>query len=338
MKFVDETIITVEAGKGGNGCLSFRREKYIPYGGPDGGDGGDGGDVVLQVDPNINTLADYRYTKFHRAENGKPGMGKQKTGGKGLDKILHVPRGTIVFDHDTQEKIADLSGENQTVIVAKGGYHGLGNTRYKSSTNRAPRQTSNGTPGERRSLKLELNVLADVGLLGYPNAGKSTFLSTVSSARPKIADYPFTTLIPQLGVVSLLPHQSFTVADIPGIIEGAHEGKGLGIRFLKHLSRTRLLLHLIDITSQNPEEISSSVQAIANELSQYDDKLASCERWLIFNKIDTLDGDSQRTIIDEVIKTLNWKLPYFAISAVTGEGTERLNQKVYQYLFNKEEF
>lgn len=332
MKFIDEANIVVEAGKGGNGCLSFRREKYIPRGGPDGGDGGDGGSVILQTEPNMNTLADFRYTRYYNADNGQDGMGRKKSGHKGLDRILKVPTGTLVYDAETNELLGDLTENYQTLVVAKGGWHGLGNTRYKSSTNRAPRQTTNGKPGEKRALRLELNVLADVGLLGYPNAGKSTLLSAVTSATPKVADYPFTTLVPQLGVVSIEPHQSFVIADIPGIIKGAHQGQGLGLRFLKHLSRTKLLLHLIDVMPVDETDPIEAAHALVDELKSYDEKLYQCERWVVLNKIDLIPESDRAEFVANFLKTLNWQGHWFAISGLAHIDTELLCKKVYGHL------
>lgn len=286
MKFVDEATITVQAGKGGNGCMSFRREKYIPKGGPDGGDGGDGGSVFLEADEGLNTLIDFRYTRRFKAENGEQGSGANCTGAKGEDLILKVPVGTTVIVLDSDELLGDLTEVGQRLKIAQGGWHGLGNTRYKSSTNRAPRQTSNGTEGELRELKLELKVLADVGLLGLPNAGKSTFIRAVSAARPKVANYPFTTLVPNLGVVGMSADQSFVIADIPGLIEGASEGAGLGIRFLKHLTRTRLLLHLVDMLPYDEKTPAEHAADIENELAKFSPTLAQGDRWLVLNKTD----------------------------------------------------
>ncbi|PIE83215.1 MAG: GTPase ObgE [Candidatus Contendobacter odensis] len=325
MKFVDEVVIRVEAGDGGDGCVSFRREKYIPYGGPDGGDGGDGGSIYLKADANLNTLADYRYTRRFRAERGKNGMGSNRTGRSGADLDIAVPVGTMAFDVGTGELIGDLIEADQRLQVAQGGFHGIGNTRYKSSTNRAPRQSKPGTPGEVRDLRLELKVLADVGLLGMPNAGKSTLIRAVSAARPKVADYPFTTLHPNLGVVRVGALQSFVMADIPGLIEGAADGAGLGIRFLRHLSRTHLLLHLVDISpySDSGSPIGD-VKAILNELGKYSMELAERERWLVFNKVDLMSAEEQVVRIDEIVTALEWEGPVFGISAINGEGSEAL--------------
>ncbi|QTF92434.1 Obg family GTPase CgtA, partial [Halomonas sp. BM-2019] len=286
MKFVDEVDIRVEAGDGGNGCVSFRREKFIPKGGPDGGDGGDGGDVWLVADENLNTLIDYRFERLHRAVRGQNGMSRNCTGKRGEDKLLAVPVGTRIKDMDTGEVLGDLTRHGQRLMVAKGGFHGLGNTRFKSSTNRAPRQRTDGTKGEHRNLLLELLLLADVGLLGMPNAGKSTLIRSVSAAKPKVADYPFTTLTPNLGVVRLSASQSFVIADIPGLIEGAADGAGLGIQFLKHLERCGLLLHLIDVAPYDGSDPAEVAVTIINELGQYSPELAEKPRWLVLNKTD----------------------------------------------------
>lgn len=325
MKFIDEAEIHVCAGKGGNGCVSFRREKYIPYGGPDGGDGGDGGSVYLRANSGLTTLADYRHTRKFKAGNGGQGMGRMRTGASADDLILDVPLGTRVTDGGTREVIGDLTQNDQLLLVAKGGFHGLGNTRYKSSINRAPRQSSNGSEGEARDLYLELSVLADVGLLGLPNAGKSTLMSQVSSARPKIASYPFTTLYPQLGVVYIEPHRSFLMADIPGLIDGASDGAGLGIQFLKHLRRTRLLLHLVDISPIDPgQDPVEDIKALTRELQQFDEKLTQKERWLVLNKTDLLPGEKQERVCDDIVNRLGWQGPVYRISAASGKGTRRL--------------
>ena len=331
MKFIDEALITVHAGKGGDGCLSFRREKYIPMGGPDGGDGGDGGSVYLQAVENINTLVDYRYQRSFKARNGQPGMGRSRTGKSGEDLYLKVPTGTVVYDADTNELIGDLK-ENGEVCVARGGFHGLGNERFKSSTNRAPRQTTKGTIGDSRRLRLELRVIADVGLLGYPNAGKSTLLSVVSNAKPKIADYPFTTLVPQLGVVRIDSQQSFVMADIPGLLEGAATGHGLGIRFLKHLKRTKLLLHIIDLSSAEAEELARQAVAIVNELASFDQELAERPRWLVFNKIDAIASEEAEAKVAAVLQELNWQDKHYCISAVSQIGVKELCYAVMQGL------
>jgi len=324
MKFVDEAKINVIAGDGGNGCMSFRREKYIPRGGPDGGDGGDGGSVYLLADTNLNTLADFRQTRTYTAKRGENGSSRNKTGAKGEDTLIPVPVGTLAIDLQTGEKIGDLSSPDQKLLVAKGGFHGLGNTRFKSSTNRAPRQTKPGTPGERRELQLELRVLADIGLLGYPNAGKSTFIRAVSSARPRVADYPFTTLHPNLGVVSVEEHRSFVIADIPGLIEGAADGAGLGIRFLKHLSRTRILLHLIDVAPADGSDPVVAAQKLLLELSRYSDELAAKERWLVLNKIDLIPENEREEKLNSLISQLEHKGPTYCVSAINKAGTFEL--------------
>lgn len=333
MRFVDEAKIKVEAGHGGHGCLSFRREKYVPRGGPDGGDGGDGGSVYLEGSQSLNTLVDFRYQRQYKAENGQPGMGSNCTGKSGEDLVIQVPVGTVVFDLDTGEQIGDIRAIGQTLLIAQGGFHGLGNTRFKSSINQTPRKTSKGTPGEARQLRLELRVLADVGLLGLPNAGKSTLIRAVSSAKPKVADYPFTTLHPNLGVVRVADHQSFVMADIPGLIEGAAEGAGLGHRFLKHLSRTCVLLHIVDIAPIDGRNPADSAKTILNELAAYDPDLLAKPRWLILNKIDALpDEKSRQTAIQQVIDALQWTAPVFAISAISGEGTQALCYALMQLI------
>lgn len=328
MKFVDEAIIRVEAGDGGSGTVSFRREKYVPDGGPDGGDGGDGGDVYLLADESSNTLIDYRYERFQRAERGTNGQSRDCTGKGGVDLILKVPVGTRATDEDTQELIGDLTRPGQKLLVAKGGFHGLGNARFKSSTNRAPRQKTLGTPGEIRNLKLELLLLADVGLLGFPNAGKSTFIRSVSAAKPKVADYPFTTLVPNLGVVRLEAGRNFVIADIPGIIEGASEGAGLGIRFLKHLERCRVLLHMIDIEPLDGSDPAEMAAQIVEELQLYSPKLADKPRWLVFNKLDLVLEEEVQEKIQAVLDALNWEGEYHQISAYNREGTEELCKKI----------
>jgi len=332
MKFVDEAKIKVTAGNGGSGCVSFRREKYIPFGGPDGGDGGDGGSVYLQADEAINTLVDFRYQRHHQAQNGQSGQGSDCTGKSGADLVIKVPVGTIVYDDETDEELGDLTANGQTLLVAQGGWHGIGNARFKSSTNRAPRQSTPGKPGESRHLRLELKLLADVGLLGMPNAGKSTLISVVSAAKPKIADYPFTTLHPNLGVVRIGMEQSFVIADIPGLIEGAAEGAGLGVRFLKHLARTRLLLHVIDIAPIDGSSPVETAKTIINELAKFSEELSNRTRWLVLNKIDLVLEEERRAIKDEIIKGLNWTAPVYEISAATGLGTEKLCQAVMRYL------
>lgn len=324
MKFVDEAEITVEAGKGGNGCLSFRREKYIERGGPDGGDGGDGGSVFLQADSALNTLVDFRFQPRYRAESGRPGQGRNCTGRGGEDLLVKVPLGTSVIDVETEELIADLNQPGVPVMVAKGGFHGLGNTRFKSSTNRAPRKTTHGTPGEARTLQLQLRLVADVGLLGLPNAGKSTLIRSISAAKPKVADYPFTTLVPNLGVVSLGLERSFVMADIPGLIEGASEGAGLGFRFLKHLSRTRLLLHLIDAMPVDGSDPVANARSIIRELENFSPTLASKERWLVINKIDLMQADAIEELISALRSELDWQGEIHQISALSGIGCDDL--------------
>ena len=324
MKFVDEATIEVTAGKGGNGCVSFRREKYVPRGGPDGGDGGDGGSVFLEGDDALNTMIDYRYTRRFRADNGEAGRGRNCSGKSGADLVLPVPLGTTVLDEDSGEVLGDIREAGERLLVAQGGFHGLGNTRYKSSVNRAPRQSSPGTEGESRRLKLELKVLADVGLLGLPNAGKSTFIRAVSAATPKVADYPFTTLIPSLGVVSVDAHRSFVVADIPGLIEGASEGAGLGIRFLKHLTRNRVLLHLVDVAPIDGSDPAEAACAVIRELERFSPALAARPRWLVLNKIDLLDADAIANCRERVVAALKWQGPVYEISAVAGMQTDVL--------------
>ncbi len=332
MKFVDEAKIKVLAGDGGNGCLSFRREKYIPKGGPDGGDGGDGGSIYLQASKDLNTLADFRHIRTYTAERGQNGMGRNCTGKKGEDLFIPVPIGTVARDLETDEVIADLTADGEKTLVAQGGYHGLGNTRFKSSTNRTPRQTSNGTEGDRRDLQLELRVLADVGLLGYPNAGKSTFIRAVSSAKPKVADYPFTTLHPNLAVVSIEQHRSFVVADIPGLIEGAAEGHGLGIRFLKHLARTQLLLHIVDVAPLDESNPAEDAQKLVKELEAYSPDLVAQDRWLVLNKLDLLPKDEQDARCQELIDQLQWTGPVFQVSAISKQGTRQVCEQIMNYL------
>ncbi len=328
MKFVDEATIRVEAGKGGNGCVSFRREKYIPFGGPDGGDGGDGGSVYLLGDNNLNTLVDFRYDRRFKAENGQPGMGRNMTGKGGSDKVIPVPVGTLIRDVDTGEVLGDIVESGQRIKVAQGGFHGLGNTRYKSSTNRAPRQSTPGSMGEARNLQLELKVLADIGLLGLPNAGKSTLIRAVSSARPKVADYPFTTLYPNLGVVSIEAHRSFVIADIPGLIEGAAEGAGLGIQFLKHVSRTRLLLHLVDVAPFDGSDPADAVRVIVRELEKFSPELAARERWLLLNKVDLLPEEEREAHCQAIVDALQWQGPVYHIAALSKAGTRQVMQDV----------
>ena len=332
MKFFDEAVINVVAGNGGHGCLSFRREKYIPRGGPDGGDGGDGGSVWLEADSGLNTMIDYRYQRNFRAENGRTGQGANRTGRGGKDLVLNVPVGTTVLDAGTEEVIGDLAAPGQRLLVAQGGFHGLGNARFKSSVNQAPRQTSDGSPGEQRSLRLELQVLADVGLLGLPNAGKSTLIGAVSAASPRVADYPFTTLTPQLGVVSVGKMRSFVIADIPGVIEGAAEGAGLGMRFLKHLTRTRLLLQLVDLAPIDGGDPLQAVQVIAAELAKFSAALAGRERWLVFNKADLLLAEEGDARVRELVAALAWQGPVFTVSAATAQGLDTLCHAIVDYL------
>jgi len=338
MKFVDEATIRVKAGDGGNGCVSFRREKFIPFGGPNGGDGGDGGSIYLVGDANLNTLIDFRYQRQFAAERGENGSGRDCTGKGGEDLLIAVPTGTLVMDRDTEELIGELMRPGQQLLVARGGFHGLGNTRYKSSTNRSPRQSSNGTPGEERALHLELKLLADVGLLGLPNAGKSTLIRKISSARPKVADYPFTTLYPSLGVVRVGALRSFVVADIPGLIAGAAEGAGLGIRFLKHLARTSLLLHLVDVAPCDPNvDPVAAVREIEQELAHYSQTLYEQERWLVLNKIDLLPEEERDAVCNRIIEELDWTGPCCRISALDGEGTAALCQRVMSDLENRKQ-
>jgi len=332
MKFVDEATIKVHAGKGGNGCLSFRREKYIPKGGPDGGDGGDGGSVILVATEGLNTLIDFRYTRNFKAQAGQQGSSAECTGRGGDDLLLQVPVGTTVIDNETGDVMGDLTELDQQLKVAQGGFHGLGNTRYKSSTNRAPRQTSPGQDGEVREIKLELKVLADVGLLGLPNAGKSTFIRSVSAARPKVADYPFTTLVPNLGVVGMSGDKSFVIADIPGLIEGASEGAGLGIRFLKHLTRTRLLLHLVDMMPYDGSTPDQNARVIETELETFSPTLAAGDRWLVLNKIDLLPEDEVEGQCQQVVDALGWEGPVFRMSGLASQGTKALCAAIMDYI------
>ena len=338
MKFVDEATIRVQAGNGGHGCLSFRREKYVERGGPDGGDGGHGGSVYLVADAALNTLADFRVARKFRGETGQGGAGRNKTGKSGDALDVRIPCGTVVHDVDTGELICDLLESGQRQMVAEGGRGGLGNTRFKSSVSRAPRKITKGTPGEARHLQLELKVLADVGLLGLPNAGKSTLITAMSQAKPRIADYPFTTLHPNLGVVRVGQLQSFVMADVPGLIEGASDGAGLGIRFLKHLQRTRLLLHLVDIAPLDESiDPADSVASIAKELGNFSADLAATPRWLVINKIDLLAADVLKERCDALLETLAWDGPVFEVSAATGEGTEALGQSIMRELEHFEE-
>ncbi|MDG1113980.1 MAG: GTPase ObgE [Pseudomonadales bacterium] len=324
MRFVDEASIKVDAGKGGNGCLSFRREKYIELGGPDGGDGGDGGSVYFRGDEALNTLVDFRFQPQYRAGAGESGKGKDRTGSKGEDLIVRVPLGTSVYDEDTDALIAEVTKADEDLLVARGGYHGLGNVRYKSSTNRAPRKTSNGTPGESFNLRLELRLIADVGLLGLPNAGKSTLISVVSEAKPKIADYPFTTLVPNLGVVRIDFNQSFVIADVPGLIEGASEGAGLGIQFLKHLSRTRVLLHLVDVAPADGSDPLENFKTIEREVAQYSPAIAQKPRWLVLSKSDLVSNDVLIELQARLLSESSLVEKCYAISAVTQTGLQPL--------------
>jgi GTPase len=323
MQFIDEASIRVEAGKGGNGCLSFRREKYVARGGPDGGDGGDGGDVVLVADEALNTLVDFRYQPLYRAASGEPGAGRNKTGARGDARRVRVPVGTTVVDEDTLEVLGDLTEPGEELVVAQGGRRGFGNTHFKSSTNRAPRRTTPGTPGEVRLLRLQLKLIADVGLFGLPNAGKSTLISKVSAARPKIADYPFTTLTPNLGVVKLDGDASLVMADIPGLIEGAAQGAGLGVQFLRHLARTRILLHLVDCLPVDGTAPLDNVRLIEQELAAYSSALLERPVWLVLTKVDLLDAEARSALL-EVLGAAFPQRPLYAISAVTGEGVEQL--------------
>ena len=332
MKFVDEAYIDIAAGDGGNGCVSFRHEKYKEFGGPDGGDGGRGGHVYAVADVNLNTLVDYRFSRRHDATRGEHGKGSDMFGAAGNDITLRMPVGTIISDAETGEVLYELLTPGEVVTIAKGGDGGYGNLRFKSAINRAPRQKTPGWPGERKNLKLELKVLADVGLLGMPNAGKSTFIAAVSNARPKIADYPFTTLHPNLGVVRVAAEQSFVVADIPGLIEGASEGAGLGIRFLKHLARTRLLLHLVDLAPLDESSSADAAEVIVNELVRFSPSLAERDRWLVLNKTDMLMDDERDERVKEVVERLQWEGPVYVISAISKQGTDKLSHDLMRYL------
>jgi GTP-binding protein len=338
MKFVDEAEIDIAAGDGGNGCVSFRHEKYKEFGGPNGGDGGRGGHVFAVADPSLNTLVDFRYARRHEAKRGQHGMGSDMFGAAGDDIVLRMPVGTIVIDTDTDQVLCELLAPGERVMLAKGGDGGFGNMRFKSAINRAPRQRTPGHLGERRHVKLELKVLADVGLLGMPNAGKSTLISAISNARPKIADYPFTTLHPNLGVVRVGPSQSFVVADVPGLIEGASEGAGLGHQFLRHLQRTRLLLHLVDMAPFD-DTVDPVVQAkaIVAELKKFDDELYAKPRWLVLNKLDMVPAEERASRVKDIVRRLRYKGPVFEISALTHEGCESLTQAVYQHLRQQQE-
>lgn len=338
MKFIDEATISVEAGNGGHGCLSFRREKYIPEGGPDGGDGGHGGDIYFEVDTRINTLAEFRFKRKHKAQNGACGAGRQKTGKSGEDTIIAVPPGTLIYDVDSGELLGDLTDIDKPLLIARGGRGGLGNIHFKSSVNQAPRKITKGKPGEARHLRLELQVLAQVGLLGLPNAGKSTLVGQASSAKPKVADYPFTTLVPQLGVVRVSDTQSFVMADIPGLIKGAHEGHGLGIQFLRHLSRTGLLLHVVDAAPIDGSLPEVSAQSIKHEISCYKEaELLAKPQWLVINKIDLLDDTEAEEIKNKICDAISHEGPVYFVSAATGDGVNVLVQDIMQYLEREQE-
>ena len=332
MKFVDEAVISLFAGNGGNGCVSFRREKFIPLGGPDGGDGGDGGSIWVQADENLNTLIDFRHQRQFRAQRGENGMGRQMFGKAGEDVVIRVPVGTEVVNVATDEIIGDLTQDGQRLLVARGGHGGKGNVHFKSSLNRAPRKATSGSPGEERDIRMELKLLADVGLLGFPNAGKSTFIRAVSAATPKVADYPFTTLYPNLGVVSVEQDRSFVIADIPGIIEGAAEGAGLGSLFLRHVQRTRLLLHLVDMAPFDEAiDPATQVRAIEDELRRYDPGMLEKPRWLVLNKGDLLDEEERQQRAEAIVKALDWKEPWFVSSAIGREGTWPIMLQVQRF-------
>ncbi|HEX9278367.1 MAG TPA: GTPase ObgE [Casimicrobiaceae bacterium] len=333
MKFIDEAVIEVIAGNGGNGAVSFRREKYVPRGGPDGGDGGRGGSIYAVADRNINTLIDYRYARIHRAKHGENGRGADQYGRGAADIVLRMPVGTVIADAETDELVADLAEHRARALLVKGGQGGLGNLHFKSSTNRAPRQSTPGEAGEQRRLKMELKVLADVGLLGMPNAGKSTLIRAISAARPRVADYPFTTLAPHLGVVRIDENRSFVVADIPGLIEGAADGAGLGHRFLRHLQRTRLLLHVVDLAPQDgATDPVADARSIAKELKRYDEALHAKPRWLVLNKLDLIPTDERQARVAAFVKALRWKEPAFGVSAISGEGCQALVYAVQAWL------
>ncbi len=337
MKFIDEANIFVKAGDGGNGIVSFRREKYIPKGGPDGGDGGDGGSVYVVGSKSINTLSDFRHTRRFVARRGGNGAGNNRTGAKGEDVIIEVPLGTQITTLEQGELIADVVEAGQPMLIARGGFHGLGNTRYKSSTNRTPRQCTAGSKGEQFELRLELKLIADVGLLGMPNAGKSTLIRAVSAARPRVADYPFTTLYPNLGVVRVDRHRSFVIADIPGLIEGAADGVGLGIRFLKHLQRTRLLLHIIDVMPGEGEDSAvDSAHKILRELRRYDESLYAKPRWLVLNKLDLVPAEQRESLRAEIVAGLDWQGPVYAISALNRDGVDELCRDIMKHLEDDE--
>jgi len=337
MKFVDEAQIQVQAGNGGNGCVSFRREKFIPLGGPDGGDGGDGGSVWVVADQNLNTLVDFRHQRHFRAQRGQNGMGRQMFGKAGEDNIIGVPVGTAVFNVATEELIGDLTVDGDRILVAQGGQGGIGNVHFKSSINRAPRRAVPGAAGEEREIRLELRLLADVGLLGFPNAGKSSFIRAVSAATPRVADYPFTTLYPNLGVVSVEAHRSFVIADIPGLIEGAAEGAGLGALFLRHIQRTRLLLHLVDLVPLDDTDPVAQVRAIERELEKHDPALLDKPRWLVLNKADLLPRDEAQSRAEAVVAALGWNAPWFVTSALSREGTREVCLKIQQ-LFDQQKY
>lgn len=337
MKFVDEAMIKVQAGDGGNGCASFRREKFIPFGGPDGGDGGSGGSVWIVADEGLNTLVDFRHQRSYKAQRGQNGMGSDMYGKGGEDTTIRVPVGTVITNVDTDEMIGDLTAHGRRLLVAQGGKGGLGNIHFKTSVNRAPRQFTDGTPGEVRELKLELRLLADVGLLGFPNAGKSTFIRAVSAATPRVADYPFTTLHPNLGVVSLGTDQSFVIADIPGLIEGAADGAGLGIQFLRHVSRTSLLLHLVDIAPVDDTDPVEQVRAIEHELAKFNPELLERPRWLVLNKSDALPEDERQRVAEEIVRRLDWQAPWFLVSALARDNTMAVCQQVQRFFEQQRE-
>lgn len=337
MKFIDEAIISVIAGRGGNGACSFLRLKFMPFGGPDGGDGGEGGSVYMQADPSLNTLIDYRYVHTYEAKSGEKGSGRNCTGKDGEDLTLRVPVGTVIYDADTDEWIGDLAEALQSICVAQGGRHGVGNARFKSSINRSPRRTIPGEEGERRRLRLELKILADVGLVGLPNAGKSTLITAMSAARPKIADYPFTTLYPCLGVVRVGAFRHFVLADLPGLIEGAAEGAGLGIRFLKHVARTRLLFHVVDILPLDGSDPVKNIRLIEHELERFDKTLLAKERWLVLNKIDLLSPEEVQEKCQNIIKRLDFKAKVFLVSAVARKGLAELSEAAMGFLENEGE-
>jgi GTPase len=333
VKFVDEAEIEVAAGAGGSGSVSFRREKFIPLGGPDGGDGGKGGDVIVAADENLNTLIDFRHQRSFKAQRGGNGAGRQMTGQNGEDVLIRVPVGTAIINVATDETIGDLTRHGQTMLVARGGDGGRGNVNFKSSTNRSPRKATPGYPGDERTIRLELKLLADVGLVGFPNAGKSTFIRAVSAARPRVADYPFTTLHPNLGVVRVELDRSFVIADIPGIIEGAAEGAGLGIQFLKHVMRTRVLLHIVDMAPMDDDiDPATQVRAIEKELKKFDAELFSRPRWLVFNKSDLLEPEEREKRAKAIVRKLKWKAPWFVVSGATGDGTEKVTTRVMAFI------